>query len=185
MSEKVAALHRIIEALDVEHSARYAATSEQTYCNIYAYDFTYAAAVYLPRVWLREKALVDLASGKEVPVLYGKTVRELSTNSLFDWLEDWGDDFGWQRSFDLAELQAQVNQGAVGVICAKRAVPQRSGHITCVLPEVIGRSALRSGSSLIAPLQSQAGSKNKRYFATSWWIERRRDFAASGFWWHA
>jgi hypothetical protein len=183
-SDRVAALHRIVDFLDVERSARYQPT-HQTFCNIYAYDYTHAANAYLPRVWWREKALIDLSHGVQVPVIYDKTVREMSANGLFNWLDEWGTKFGWQRSFDQSELQDMVNEGCVGVICARRKVLNRSGHITCIVPEGTGRSASRSGSAVIAVLQSQAGSKNKQYFATPWWVTRSVEYASSGFWWHA
>jgi len=185
-SIKIPALHAIIAFLDVEHSARYQPTAKSTYCNIYAYDVCYLAGVYLPRVWWKSKALLALAQGTPQEVQYGTTVDELNANALHDWLGEWGDDFGWQRTFDATDLQTQINNaGGIGVICGRRKDITRSGHITVVLPERPGNAAQRSGAGVIAPLQSQAGVKNKQYFATPWWIDRAAEFSNVGFWWQA
>jgi hypothetical protein len=182
---KVSALHAIARTLDVERSERYQPTTTATYCNIYAYDFCYFAAAYLPRVWWTAKALLGLARGEPQPVSYATTVRELNANGLYDWLSDFGDDFGWQPTFDLDELQSRANRGGVGIISAQRQNLNRSGHIVCVLPEAEGHGAERTGGRVIAPLQSQAGATNKRYFASDWWVQRASEYRAVGFWYHA
>ena len=182
---RVAELHDIVAALDVEHSARYQPTSQSTFCNIYAYDLCYLAGAYLPRVWWVDKALIELSRGAQLPVIYGKTVRELNANSLFEWLTEWGDEFGWKHCSDTNELQAEVNRGAVGLISAQRAVLARSGHIVAVLPETSTRVGGRSNNSVTEPLQSQAGARNKQYFCNRWWIDRGPEFRAFGFWVHA
>ncbi|HSG46572.1 MAG TPA: SH3 domain-containing protein, partial [Longimicrobiales bacterium] len=40
-SQKARSLLKIVDWLDVEHSARYRPTSRSTYCNIYAYDYCF------------------------------------------------------------------------------------------------------------------------------------------------
>jgi hypothetical protein len=183
-ADKVAAIHRIIQALDVQHSARYLPTAHSTFCNIYAYDLCYLANAYLPRVWWSSKALLQLAQGQAVRVAYGTTVYEQSANGLYDWLTEWGPDLGWTRSFDLTELQNRVNEGRIGIVCAKRRDLSRSGHITCVIPETPAHVAERVGPSVTAPLQSQAGSKNKQYFRNTWWVERASEYSESGLFCH-
>ena len=183
--DKVRALRHIIDMLDVEHSARYQPTSHSTFCNIYAYDYCYFADAYLPRVWWTSRALVRLAQGEAVEATYGTTVRELNANALFDWLTEWGDDFGWSRVFDLDNLQHAINEGGVAVICGRRRVPSRSGHITCVAPETAEVPALRQAGKIVAPVQSQAGARNKRYFATAWWVERAAEYFDCGYFLHA
>lgn len=182
--QKITEIYQLLEALDVEHSLRYLRSPSSTYCNIYAYDFCYFAQCYLPRVWWTSKALLELAQGKSVKVAYGKTVNELNANALYDWLFEWGDDFGWSRTFDLTEMQGVVNEGGVGVICAKRRNPARSGHITVVIPEATGQVAKRNGQAVIAPLQSQAGVKNKKTFAEDWWVRLASEYRTTGFWHH-
>jgi hypothetical protein len=177
-------LHDIVRQLDVEHSARYQRTTQSTYCNIYAYDFCRLAGVYLPRVWWMSKALLDHSRGIVPGIVYAKTVRELTANALFDWLTEWGDEFGWERCHDVNDLQQRVNRGAVGTICAQRKNLSRSGHIVMVVPESGGHAAERVGQTVVRPLQSQAGAKNKAYFVNQWWIELQHEFRAHGFWIH-
>jgi hypothetical protein len=183
-ADRCAALHSIIRSLDVEHSERYTPTGS-TFCNIYAYDVCFLAGVYLPRVWWMAKALLEISAGGNPGVVYGKTVRELNANALFDWLSEWGDEYGWQQCADLNTLQDAANHGAVGVICAQRNDLSRSGHITVVVPETPGRTAVHTGQAVVQPLQSQAGARNKQYFANQWWVDLRTQFRAHGFWAHA
>ena len=181
-SDKVTDLSSIIDWLDVEHSARYQVTGSNTYCNIYAYDYCYLAAAYLPRVWWKPQAIVELRQGRPVKAEYDKTVVELNANGLFEWLAEFGDDFQWKRTFDLNELQESANAGAVGVICAQRAELNRSGHISVVVPETQAHRAVRDGSTVIRPLQSQAGRANFKYSALHWWTQAK--FRQFGFWGH-
>jgi hypothetical protein len=183
-AEQATAITRILRELAVERSARYLPTAAHTYCNIYAYDVTRAAAAYLPRVWWMDSAIAKLVGGERVPVVYGKTVREMNANSLYDWLDHWSERFGWRRSFEPKELQQTVNLGGIGVVCAKRVDIRRSGHITCVVPETTDHTALRRGEAVIAMLQSQAGSRNKQYFSSAWWNERSHEYSGFGFWVH-
>jgi hypothetical protein len=182
---RCAQLNANVQLLDVEHSARYQPTSGITFCNIYAYDCCYIAGVYLPRVWWMAKALLELSRGtsaETLGVVYGKTVQELTANALFDWLSEWGADFGWRRCSDVVALQAAVNRGAVGLICAQRRDLSRSGHIVVVVPESSAHAAQRAGQTVVIPLQSQAGARNKQYFSTSWWVDLAVQFRATGFW---
>lgn len=182
LAERIANLHAVVRYLSVERSARYLPSLSQTYCNIYSYDYCYLAGVYLPRVWWTSKALLDISIGRAPAVVYGKTVRELTANDLYSWLGEWGDDFGWRACADVDQLQSRVNEGAIGIICAQRAVLSRSGHITIVLPETPERTAQRAAGIVTKPLQSQAGARNKQYFANQWWVDLASQFGATGFW---
>jgi hypothetical protein len=181
--ERCRDLHAIVQMLDVANSPRYLPTIKHTYCNIYAYDVCHLAGVYLPRVWWMSKALIDISRGLDPGVVYGKTVSELTANALFDWLSEWGDEFGWQRCATVNELQDAANRGSLGVICAQRKQLSTSGHIVVVLPETPAHPADRRGPALL-PLQSQAGANNKQYFTNQWWIDRGFQFRAVGFWTH-
>lgn len=185
-STKITDIYTIVNFLDVVNSARYQPTSKSTYCNIYAYDFCYLAQTYLPRVWWTSKTLMEFAKtpGFKPAPSYGKNVVELNANSLYNWLDEWGDDFGWIRTYDLTDLQGKVNEGRGGIICAKRRDLSRSGHITCVVPEANGFSARRDGAKVTAPLQSQAGVKNKKFFSDDWWVRLAKEYSDSGYWYH-
>lgn len=183
VNTKADSLHGIISFLNVEKSARYGPTQATTYCNIYAFDFCYLSGVYIPRVWWTNKAIADIALGKEVPVQYGVTVNEINANSLYDWFAEFGDDFGWQRLFSLDDIQQQANEGKVCIIAGQRVNLNRSGHITCVVPETTSLRAERNQKKVIRPLQSQAGLYNHNYFVGNWWSDPNK-FRAFGFWAH-
>jgi len=179
---------KIIDWLAVEKPAhkRYQPTKKATFCNVYAHDYCFLAGVYLPRVWWKPKAIEDLAQGKPVEVLYGSTIDEQRANDLFRWLRDFGDRFGWRQTGTLTKLQQEVNQGAIGLIVAQRKQDGLSGHIVAVVPETDAQRVRRNAAGdVVAPLQSQAGSKNFRYGTgtLNWWKGDR--FAESGFWLHA
>jgi hypothetical protein len=184
LNSKIASIYRIIEFLDVKNSQRYRPTVNNTYCNIYAYDYCYLNNVYIPRVWWIPKAINSIMNNINVPIIYAETVREMNTNSLFDWLNEFGRDFSWRRVFAMEEIQQIVNSnGSVGIICAKNVNPNHSGHITCVLPEdqTKGYRAKMVGGKIVSPLQSQAGRNNLKYFSINWWSNPLK-FKGFGFW---
>ena len=115
----------------------------------------------------------------------GATIDEQRANDLYRWLRDFGPQFGWRRIESASALQLEVNQGAVGLIVARRRVEGRSGHIVAVVPETGEETAQRNRSGEVtAPLQSQAGTVNFRYGTgrSNWWLGR--EFAESAFWIH-
>jgi hypothetical protein len=180
-------LAKIIEWLDVEDAthARYQPRAGLTFCNIYAHDFCHLAGVYLPRVWWTDKALVDLAKGGIVEPRLGATISEVVANELFAWLRDFGIEFGWRQTGTLTKLQTEVNQGAIGIIVARRKEAKRPGHIAMVVPETDSDSAKRDSSGDVsAPLQSQAGASNFRRGTgkKNWWLGE--EFAEFAFWLH-
>lgn len=180
--DKADSLTTIVNWLQVETSKRYQPTSNSTYCNIYAHDYCYLAGTYLPRVWWKSNALADLALGKQVLPRYDQTYMEMNANSLFDWLVDFGEQFGWKRTFDLVKLQEKANEGNVCLISAKNRILRRSGHISAVVPETSQQRAHRSNSHF-SPLISQAGRHNYLYKTKyDWW--QFNSFSHFGFWVH-
>ncbi|PWK77834.1 hypothetical protein LX99_02719 [Mucilaginibacter oryzae] len=175
-------IYNVINYIAVDTSARYR-VDEHTYCNIYAYDYCYLCNVFLPRVWWTDKALQTVLAGGAVKPSYGNTVIELNANAIFRWLENWGEKFGWVRTYDLTDLQENVNQGKIGVISGPNKNPNRSGHICCVVPEKDGYKATRSGNAVVIPLLSQAGAKNIRFYSNNkWWLlPQIKEF---GFWYN-
>ncbi|MBM4288183.1 MAG: hypothetical protein FJ135_08555 [Deltaproteobacteria bacterium] len=173
-------------AVDNPQHVRYQPSSGLTFCNIYAHDYCHLAGVYLPRVWWSQGAIVKLTRGEEVKPLYGNTIYEMRANDLFRWLRDFGPDFGWRQTGTLDKLQLEVNEGAIGLIVARRTNDGKSGHIVAVVPETHPHKARRNGAGqVIAPLQSQAGANNFRYGTgpSNWWLGSQ--FAESAFWLHA
>lgn len=179
---KAKELGAIINWLNVEVSARYQPKTNSTYCNIYGYDYCYLSGVFLPRVWWLPSAIAKLRAGRPVSPLYAQTVAEVNANGLLDWMKEYGTTFGWRRSFDVTELQNAANEGQVVVIMAKNRIPNNSGHLAAVTPETSTQQAVRSGSTVVRPLQTQAGRTNKKYWTpNAWWVNSAR-FKDFGFW---
>jgi hypothetical protein len=181
-------LAQIIAWLGVDNLQyrRYQPREGSTFCNIYAHDYCYLAGVYLPRVWWTPKAIEMLTGGATATPQYGDTIDEQRANDLFRWLRDFGSRFGWRQTGSATKLQLEANQGAIGLIAARRLSDGRPGHIVVVVPETADQVARRDSSGeVIAPLQSQAGLTNFRYGTgkTGWW--RGEQFAESGFWLHS
>jgi hypothetical protein len=110
-------------------------------------------------------------------------VEEYNVNALFNWLEEFGSDFGWRRTTSLTELQQAANLGQVCLIAAQRTNLNAPGHIVAVAPETDPHRATRKGSDVTVPLQSQAGAANFRYGGRVWWTGAQ--FRRFGFWIHA
>lgn len=182
-ADRARQLGAILAYLHVSQSARYAAGAGKTYCNIYAHDYAHLAGTYVPRVWWTRKALVALAAGQAVHPAYGTTVQELNANSLYNWFEEFGADFGWRRSVDLTEVQNAANTGQVCIISGQRKDLNAAGHICAVVPETTQRRAVCKGERVSVPLMSQAGARNFEYGGRVWWTGAQ--FARFGFWIHA
>jgi hypothetical protein len=183
LAEKSAALLRIVDYLDVEHSPRYEPANKQTFCNIYATDYCYLAGAYLPRVWWDAASIAMMSLAIAAPVKYGETILEVNANALHKWLTEFGAEFGWIRATNLGAVQTAANTGSVCVITGQRTDARKSGHITCVIPESPQCAAAYSGSEMIACVQSQAGVVNSaRAAGKAWWTGEQ--FRDHGFWVH-
>ncbi len=183
-SGKVAGIVRIIDWLDVGKSShlRWQGGGGKTFCNVYVYDVCDTAGAYIPRVWWKSKAIIDLLAGKTVTAKYGDTVEEMRANYIFNWLLEYGPDFGWTRVFDTDTLQLHANAGRMAIICAQRTNMEKPGHIQVIAPENGSHSAKRSGGKVTQPLQSNAGSTNFTYgfLGSNWW--QAAQFKQFGFW---
>lgn len=178
----------IIEWLNVDKAAhkRYQPVSNSTFCNIYAHDYCFLAGVYFPRVWWTPGAIAKLAADEPVQPLYGGTIEEMRANNLFRWLRDFGERFGWRQTGELTKLQNAANIGGIGLIIARRKDDGRSGHVVMVAPEnELGTAKRDANGTVLAPLQSQAGSRNFKFGrgGTDWWLGEQ--FAEHAFWIHA
>lgn len=175
----------IIDWLDVGRAShvRWKGAGSKTFCNVYVYDVCDTAGVYIPRVWWNSRAIADLLAGKEVTAKYGATVNEMRANYLFNWLLEYGPEFGWKRLFDVGKVQSHANDGHVAIICAQHQNMETPGHIQIVAPENGANKAKRSSSGAVTqPLQSNAGAKNFTYgfLGSNWWQGAK--FRQFGFW---
>lgn len=179
-------IRQLIDKLDVTKSLRYQRTIEDTYCNVYSYDFCHFAQVYLPTVWWTAEALEKVLNGEEVEAIFHETVEPIYSSAIHDWFLKWGASFGWKRMTNLDELQQKVNEeGGVGIICAKRKIRGLSGHIAPVVPETKKKKAYRENGVVVYPLQSQAGKLNYTYFSKArkdWWNHER--YSSNVFYYH-
>lgn len=173
VATKKESITKLIEKLDVETNIRYQRTVEDTYCNVYSYDYCYFSKVYLPTVWWTEESLEKVLNGQEVEPVFEQTVDRIYSSAIHDWFLQWGVSFGWKRMFTVDELQNKVNaNGGIGIICAKRREKGLSGHIVPVVPETDLLKAYRENDIVVYPLQSQAGKLNYNYFSEvrkDWW----------------
>lgn len=172
-ASKKESIGRLIDKLDVAANVRYKKTEEDTYCNVYSYDYCYFCKVYLPTVWWTDEALEKILQGQEEEVVFEQTVNRIYSSAIHDWFLQWGASFGWERMFTLDEIQNKVNtNGGIGIICAKRKVKGLSGHIVPIVPETDSNKAYRENGIVVYPLQSQAGKLNYNYFSKirkDWW----------------
>jgi len=179
-------LAKLIDRLDVVKNLRYQRTLEDTYCNVYSFDYCHFAQVYLPTVWWTDDALQKILDGKEVEAVFEETVDHIYSSAIHDWFLEWGASFGWKRMHTLEEMQQEVNtNGGIGIICAKRKIKGLSGHIVPVVPETKRKKAYRENGMLIYPLQSQAGKLNYNYFSKArkdWWNHER--YSSHVFYYH-
>lgn len=173
LASKKESIGRIIAKLDVATNLRYQRTVEDTYCNVYSYDYCYFCKVYLPTVWWTVESLQKIIQGQEEEAVFEKTVDRIYSSAIHDWFLEWGSSFGWERVLSVDEIQNKVNaEGGVGIICAKRREKGLSGHIVPVVPETDEHKAYRENGIVIYPLQSQAGKLNYNYFSEvrkDWW----------------
>lgn len=179
-------IRKLIDKLDVSKSERYQRTIEDTYCNVYSFDFCYFSKVYLPTVWWTDESIAKLQNGEEVVPIFNETVLPIYSSAIHDWFPKWGPSFGWKKMTNLDEIQEKVNtEGGVGIICAKRKIVGLSGHIVPIVPETGKRKAYRENGKVVYPLQSQAGKLNYNYFSKArkdWWNHER--YSSHVFYYH-
>lgn len=173
ITKKKESIHKLIAKLNVETNLRYQKTVEDTYCNVYSYDYCYFAKVYLPTVWWTAESLEKILEGQEVEAIFEQTVDRIYSSAIHDWFLEWGASFGWERLYTTDEIQNKVNaNGGIGIICAKRKIKGLSGHIVPIVPETDFHKAYRENGVVLYPLQSQAGKLNYNYFSDvrkDWW----------------
>jgi hypothetical protein len=186
-ASKKESLSQLIDKLDVEHHLRYQRTVDDTYCNVYAYDYCYYSKVYLPTVWWTTAALEKLALGQDQEAIFNQTVERIYSSALTDWFPKWGIYFGWEKVETADEIQNKVNScGGIGIICAQRKEKGLSGHIVPIVPETDLHQAYRENGLVVYPLQSQAGKLNHNYFSElrkDWWKDEL--YSSYVFYYHA
>lgn len=186
LDSKKKSIRELIRKLDVTSSLRYQRTIEDTYCNVYSFDYCLHTNVYLPTVWWTEDSVKKILAGQAIEAVFNETVEPIYSSAIHDWLLKWGPSFGWRRMSTVDEVQQAVNEnGGIGIICAKRKKVGLSGHIVPVVPETERKKAHRVDGKVVYPLQSQAGKLNYKYFAKArkdWWNHER--YSSHVFYYH-
>jgi hypothetical protein len=175
-------IKELLDWMDVEKSTRWlpqtlSSGKRATYCDHYAADFIcqlFGSKVvgFGAWVWWTDSSLEDIKEEKNVEVDYGSTVRELGAKGLHSWMKTYGSDFHWKVFKTSEELRAYVNSTpmAIGTI-------HTPTHVAVVVPDRI--SVIPLGTSPV-PLQSQAGSRNKKLWRQNDWYRSNKEvvFAA-------
>lgn len=154
----------LVRTLNVEVSDRYdqtladdGKTITQTFCNVFAYDMVTAMGAYLPRVWWTnpDAARRDAALDPNLVNTF-----QMNANAIYQWLLDWGPDFGWRSVATPEAAQNEANGGKIVVISGGLGDPGTTnpGHISVVMAESEALGVERRDPSL--PVQAQAGASN-------------------------
>lgn len=140
-SSRSAALYRqVIDQFAVETNPRYAVNKKghgDTYCNIFMWDVTSAMGAEIPH-W------VDAQTGAPRTYPDTKGAREMSANSIYNWLHEQGNNYGW---FEVTPEQAQAlaNQGRPVVTAFKKT---GHGHVQVVCPSEDGQYNEKRGVTI-------------------------------------
>ena len=175
-------IKEVLDWMDVEKSTRWASQilasgKRATYCDHYAADFL--CQLYGPKavdfgawIWWTDSSLEKLQKSETVEVTYGSTVKELGAKGLHLWMKNYGPQFNWKLFKTSEELRSYVNSTpmAVGTI-------HTPTHVSIVLPDRVGPIPLGNPP---VPLQSQAGSRNKKMWRQNDWYRSNKEtvFAA-------
>lgn len=84
----------------------YTPTTIRPFCNVYAYDLVTAMGAYLPREWWTDDAAQEIADGQSVSP---RRVVQQNANDLGDWLEGYGERYGWVRLGGAEAAQETAN----------------------------------------------------------------------------
>lgn len=149
-------LLEIAKYLNPAISARYGHTFNNSIT--YVYDFCYLAGAYLPRVWWRNVLEPD-----------PQRIIDMNVQTVYDWLIDFGHDFGWREVSDTRHAQELAEIGHVVVIIALPKKPSFTGGLSVVLPEDKAMFNPPAKDTSI-PHQTSSG---KLYFRTDWYKGKR------------
>ncbi len=147
-----AALYRqVIDQFDVENNKRYEVNKKgrgDTYCNIFLWDVTSAMGAEIPHY-------VDAQTGapRTYPDVQG--AKQMSANSIYNWLHQQGGDYGW---FEVTPEQAQTLANAGRPVVTAWKNTSGHGHVQVVCPSKDGQYDEKRGVTV-----AQAGRKLSSY----------------------
>jgi hypothetical protein len=131
VGERSASAYRaVINQFNVESNERYRVNKlgqDDTYCNIFAWDVSHAMGAEIPHY-------INASTGE--PAQSGSAnVQELDANSMNDWLNTYGKQYGWVQ-VSAQQAQTYANQGMPAVTSWKN--PNGHGHMQVVSPSTDG-----------------------------------------------
>lgn len=151
-SNRSAALYTsVIAQFSVETNPRYAVNKKgrgDTYCNIFMWDVTRAMGAEIPHY-------IDPKTGAPMTYPNVKGARELSANSIYNWLFKHGSEYGWFQ-VSAEEAQALANRGQPVVTALKN--NSGHGHVQVVCPSADGTYDPKRGVTI-----AQAGRRLTSY----------------------
>ncbi len=143
-------LLQIARFLDPTNSARYSLKNKVSH--VYAHDFCYLAGAYLPLVWWGD---ANFGDGPKV---------QMTGTAVWDWLIDYGKEFGWKPVEDLKQAQELADVGHVVTIIALPKNVNSDARLTMVVPET--KECFDPQYQKGIPCQSRAG---KTFIKTDWY----------------
>lgn len=144
------AYRSVIDQFDVENNERYRVNKQgigDTYCNIFTWDVTRAMGAEVPH-------FIETATGKPASS-GGEGVTELNANSVNDWLNKHGSNYGWTK-VSAEEAQYYANNGMPAITSWKNS--NGHGHLQVVSPSKEGSYNSSRGVTI-----AQAGRQLKNY----------------------
>src|SRR5699024_1553817 len=128
-------IQKVIEWMDVEHSARWIAARGQTHCNKYVTDLLLQLGQYAPNVWWTdaEKAFLTIRNTGPMLGTYGVDCRELTANELVGWMRDCGKLFGWMVQEQPFSGKYALRGGDLGVVIGRKARGHGHTQFLCEL----------------------------------------------------
>lgn len=140
IGERSAQTYRsVIDQFNVEGNERYRTNkngTNDTYCNIFTWDVTRAMGAEIPHFVTSGGVPVEAA---------GAGAKELDANSVNDWLNTQGAQYGWRKATP-EEAQAYANQGMPAVTSWKN--PSGHGHLQVVSPSMNGTYDAQKGVAI-------------------------------------
>jgi len=171
VGERSASAYRsVINQFNVESNDRYRVNKlgqNDTYCNIYAWDVSRAMGAEIPHY-------INASTGEPVQSGSSNNVEELNANSMNDWLNTYGKQYGWVQ-VSAEQAQDDANQGMPAVTSWKNS--SGHGHMQVVSPSTDGKydasrgvAIAQAGAHLynynyITAVYGSNSLKNVQYFA--------------------
>ncbi len=132
VNNRSASLYRqVIDQFDVENNKRYEVNKKgrgDTYCNIFLWDVTSAMGAEIPH-------FVDAQTGAPRTYPDVKGAKQMSANSIYNWLHEKGNDYGW---FEVTPEQAQQMANAGRPVVTSWKNLGGHGHVQVVCPSKDG-----------------------------------------------